>query len=62
MLFEQLPLPCERCRQVTLVRVSEAQQRDRVACAHCGAQIIIDKDAASRVLAELELRDSTRSG
>jgi transcription elongation factor Elf1 len=62
MLLEQLPLPCGRCRQVTLVRVSEAQQRNRVACGHCGARIAIDKDAASRILAQLEQRGATPSG
>lgn len=61
MLLEQLPLACERCRHTTIVSVSEAQQQNFIPCAHCGAEIAIDKDMASCKLAELELRGSTRN-
>ena len=61
MLLEQLPLPCKCCRRTTVVKVSEAQQRNSVTCAHCGARIEIDKDAASGILAELELHGPTRA-
>src|SRR6185437_4847745 len=60
MLLEQLPLVCKRCRQVTVVSVSEAQEHNFIPCAHCAAQIAIDKEVASCKLAELELRASTR--
>jgi len=42
-----------------LARLGAVDHDPRV---HCGAPIAMDKDAASRILAELELHGSTQSG
>jgi hypothetical protein len=54
--------PCGRCRHTTVSKVGDPQQHIVVICVHCGAPITIDKDAASRIVAELELHGPTQTG
>lgn len=48
----ELPLICPKCRQETVKPVRWVQENTFFVCAHCGATLLIDKDAAMKLLAQ----------
>jgi uncharacterized C2H2 Zn-finger protein len=50
----EVPLLCPRCNEATARAVRWVQENTFFACAHCGATVLIDKDAATKALAELQ--------
>jgi hypothetical protein len=55
-MISELPLNCPRCNQTTLKPVEWVQQNTFFTCAHCGTAVLIDKDLAAQLLAQLELQ------
>jgi DNA-directed RNA polymerase subunit RPC12/RpoP len=49
-----VPLFCPRCHEATARPVRWIQENTFFACAHCGATVLIDKDAATKALAQLQ--------
>ena len=50
---ETLPLSCPKCHHATRKTVSWVQENNFYTCPQCGNPVLIDKDAAMRLLAEL---------
>lgn len=50
---ETLPLCCPKCHHATRRPVSWVQENTFFACPQCGNSVLIDKDAAMKLLAEL---------
>jgi DNA-directed RNA polymerase subunit RPC12/RpoP len=50
---DDLPLTCPKCRASTRKPVRWVQEHTFYVCAGCGASVLIDKDAAMKLLAEL---------
>jgi hypothetical protein len=51
---EILPLSCPKCGQTTEKPVPWVQENTFYACPCCGNFVLIDKDAATKALAELQ--------
>lgn len=49
----ELPLNCPKCRQSTAKPVRWLQENTFFTCMHCGASVLIDKDSATTLLAQL---------
>jgi peptide subunit release factor 1 (eRF1) len=54
---DDLPLACPKCHAETRKSLRWVQENTFFTCASCGAAVLIDKDAAMKLLAELH-RDS----
>lgn len=50
---EALPLSCPKCHATTVKPVRWVQENTFFTCPSCGAAVLIDKDAAMKLLAEL---------
>jgi predicted RNA-binding Zn-ribbon protein involved in translation (DUF1610 family) len=50
----ELPLTCPRCRQTTTKPIRWLQENTFFTCDQCGATVLIDKDEATRLLAQLQ--------
>jgi len=54
---ETLPLTCPKCRRETLKPVRWVQENTFFTCAWCGASTLIDKDEATKRLANVTRRE-----
>jgi uncharacterized C2H2 Zn-finger protein len=50
---ETLPLSCPKCQQITRKTVRWVQENTFHTCPRCGNSLLIDKDAAMTLLAEI---------
>lgn len=50
----ELPLTCPKCCQPTAKPVQWVRENTFFTCPHCGAAVLIDKDAATKLLARLQ--------
>ncbi len=55
-MISELPLLCPHCHRTTIKPVAWVQENTFYTCEHCGMPVMIDKDVAAQLLAELELR------
>ena len=50
-----MPLTCPHCGKATVKTVDWIQHHTFFTCACCGSAVMIDKDMAAQLLAQLEL-------
>lgn len=55
-MISELPLACPHCGKATVKTVEWVQQNTFFTCASCGTAVMIDKDLAAQLLAQLELQ------
>jgi hypothetical protein len=55
-MISELPLICTHCHKPTIKSVEWVQENTFFTCKHCSTVVMIDKDVAAQLLAELELR------
>jgi DNA-directed RNA polymerase subunit RPC12/RpoP len=51
---ETLPLSCPKCHHTTGKTVAWVRENTFYTCAHCATSVLIDKDAATTLLAALQ--------
>jgi transcription elongation factor Elf1 len=54
-VISEIPLTCPHCGKVTVKTVDWVQQNTFFTCACCSTAVMIDKDMAAQLLAQLEL-------
>jgi transcription elongation factor Elf1 len=55
-MISEIPLTCPHCGKATVKTVDWVQENTFFSCACCGTAVMIDKDTAAQLLAQLELR------
>ena len=54
-MISEIPLTCPHCGKATVKTVDWVQQNTFFTCVCCGTAVMIDKDMAAQLLAQLEL-------
>jgi hypothetical protein len=54
---QTLPLMCPRCRRQTAKPIRWVQENTFFTCSWCGGSSLIDKDEATKLLAEITRRE-----